>query len=200
MKRISKKQVYTYARACSFQHRLLARPEKTNIYILFLISLLSMTTALTFGQNLKGDSTNNTIILFVCEHGAARSTIAAAYFNKLAKERGLNYKAIFRGINPDTTLSKDAKKGLIEDGFNVSGWRPELVGKNDINTAAEIITLDCKLNANDSLSKPVYYWSGVPPISQDYQAARNYILQKIRLLIEELEQGKADIKIRQKTN
>ena len=29
-------------------------------------------------------------ILFVCEHGAARSPIAAAYFNKLAENQGLD--------------------------------------------------------------------------------------------------------------
>lgn len=27
-------------------------------------------------------------VLFVCEHGAAKSVIAAAHFNKIAKERG----------------------------------------------------------------------------------------------------------------
>lgn len=28
-------------------------------------------------------------VMFVCEHGAAKSVIATAYFNKLAAERGL---------------------------------------------------------------------------------------------------------------
>ena len=28
-------------------------------------------------------------VIFVCEHGAAKSLIAAAYFNKLAAERGM---------------------------------------------------------------------------------------------------------------
>jgi hypothetical protein len=32
-------------------------------------------------------------IVFVCEHGAAQSLIATAYFNKLAAERGLPYRA-----------------------------------------------------------------------------------------------------------
>src|SRR5438552_2704780 len=76
------------------------RSGEISIYFLFFILLLNATSTLSFGQNLNKDSTNNAIILFVCEHGAARSTIAAAYFNKLAKEKGLNYKAIFRGINP----------------------------------------------------------------------------------------------------
>ena len=39
-------------------------------------------------------------IIFVCEHGAGKSVIAAAYFNKLAAERGLPDRAIYRGANP----------------------------------------------------------------------------------------------------
>ena len=36
-------------------------------------------------------------VIFVCEHGAAKSVVATAYFNKLASERGLPYRASFRG-------------------------------------------------------------------------------------------------------
>jgi len=36
-------------------------------------------------------------VVFVCTHGAARSPIAAAYFDKLAKENDLNFQAVFRG-------------------------------------------------------------------------------------------------------
>jgi len=43
MKRILNKQAYTNAIVCSFQRRLLARPEKISIYILFLILLLTGT-------------------------------------------------------------------------------------------------------------------------------------------------------------
>ena len=36
-------------------------------------------------------------VLFVCEHGAAKSVIAAAEFNRLAEQRGLAWRATFRG-------------------------------------------------------------------------------------------------------
>jgi hypothetical protein len=51
-----------------------------------------------YGQGSKVQTANERTptILFVCEHGAAKSVIAAAYFDKLAKERGLNYRAVFR--------------------------------------------------------------------------------------------------------
>jgi arsenate reductase len=59
---------------------------KKIIFTLFtiLITLHSM------AQNKK--------VVFVCEHGAAKSVIAAAYFNKLAKERNLPYEAVCRGM------------------------------------------------------------------------------------------------------
>ncbi|MGH9334858.1 MAG: hypothetical protein ACRD21_14045, partial [Vicinamibacteria bacterium] len=40
-------------------------------------------------------------VVFVCEHGAAKSVIAAAHFNRLAKERELPFRAISRGTVPD---------------------------------------------------------------------------------------------------
>ena len=81
-------------------------------------------------------------ILFVCEHGAARSTIASAYFNKLAEEKEISYRAIFRTTNPDSTLMPTAIKGLTEDGFDISNWTPKLVSQTHINSASEIVTID----------------------------------------------------------
>jgi arsenate reductase len=35
-------------------------------------------------------------IVFVCEHGSAKSVIAAAYFNRIVKERNLPFEAAAR--------------------------------------------------------------------------------------------------------
>ena len=123
-------------------------------------------------------------ILFVCELGAARSTIAAAYFNRLAKEQGLDHEAIFRATNPDSALKPGAIKGLTEDGFDITNWTPRLVSQTDINSAYQIVTFDC--NLPDKLSKPVTQWNGIPPISNDYSLARDQILEKVQQLINEL--------------
>jgi arsenate reductase (thioredoxin) len=129
---------------------------------------------------------DNQTILFVCEHGAARSTIAAAYFNKMAKEQGVNYKAVFRGTSPDTVLTLGTKKGLMEDGFDVDTWKPLLVTQWDINRASQIITFDCLLPTKGNLNKPVNQWNGIPAISKDYKIARNEIVEKVKMLILEL--------------
>jgi arsenate reductase (thioredoxin) len=129
--------------------------------------------------------TSKPIILFVCEHGAARSVIASAYFNKLAKEKNLNYKAIFRGTNPDSTLSAATAMGLTKDGFNTLAWKPLLVTQADLNTASQVITFDCTMPFESS--KPFAKWNGVPSINKDYDAARNEILKHVQLLIQGLE-------------
>ena len=127
-------------------------------------------------------------ILFVCEHGAARSTIATAYFNKLAKEQGLNYRAIFRATNPDSALTPATIVGLKEDGFNINNWTPRLVSQTDIDSASQIVTFDCKLPG--SVSKPVIRWDSIPPVSKDYNVARNKIAEKVQQLINELAKKK----------
>lgn len=125
-------------------------------------------------------------ILFVCEHGAARSTIATAYFNKLAEEQGLNYRAVFRATNPDSTLMPATIKGLTEDGFDISNWTPKLVSQTDINNASEIVTFDCNIPAPDSSSKPLVQWNGIPPVSKDYNLARDQIVENVQQLINDL--------------
>jgi hypothetical protein len=57
-------------------------------------------------------------VIFVCEHGAAKSVIATAYFNKMAAERGLPDRATSRGANPQAELSVSALKGLKEDSWD----------------------------------------------------------------------------------
>jgi arsenate reductase (thioredoxin) len=129
-------------------------------------------------------------ILFVCEHGAARSTIAAAYFNKLAQEQGLNYQAVFRGTSPDSVLTMGTKKGLIEDGFDVTSWKPLMVTSKDISTASQVVTFDCTLPSMETVKKPISQWNGIPPISKDYKAARNEIVGKVKELLSELAKQK----------
>ena len=64
-------------------------------------------------------------VLFVCEHGNVKSLMAMSYFNRLAEERGLPYRAVSRGTAPDsTTVPPKIVEGLKKDGFDVSGFHP----------------------------------------------------------------------------
>src|ERR671912_542532 len=72
-----------------------------------LIAIASLLTLTLVAQEKK--------IIFVCEHGAAKSVIAASYFNKMAKERNLDYVAECRGTFPDSVVAPGVKEGLTND-------------------------------------------------------------------------------------
>ncbi len=84
-------------------------------------------------------------ITFVCEHGAAKSIIAASYFNKLANEKRLNIQAIARGTNPDEVLSPKAIQGLAEDGLQATESVPQKLLTEEVKSAQKIITF-CELS------------------------------------------------------
>jgi arsenate reductase (thioredoxin) len=134
----------------------------------------------------QAQATLKPTVLFVCEHGAARSVIAFAYFNKLVKERGLDYQAVFRGTSPDTVLTAATIAGLTKDGFAIKNWKPLKVTQADVARASQIVTFDCVLPNDIQLDKPPSKWDGIPAISKDYDNARNKILDPVKILIEEL--------------
>jgi protein-tyrosine-phosphatase len=158
--------------------------SRRNMFLVMflLISLFSCKHTSTNHKKIK----DMPEILFVCEHGAARSTIATAYFNKLAKEQGLNYRAVFRATNPDSTLMPAAIKGLTEDGFDISNWTPKLVSQTEIDRASEIVTFNCNIPVSANSSKPPVPWNEIPPVSEDYDLARDQIVRNVQKLINDL--------------
>ncbi len=124
-------------------------------------------------------------IVFICPHGAARSPIAAAYFNKMATEQQLNYHATFKGTEPGKTLSTRTVEGLTDEGIDIKGWKPTLVSKNDINNAYKVITFDCEVPMKNS-SALEEQWDGTPSPSKEYDDYTNLIKTKVKELIENL--------------
>lgn len=130
-------------------------------------------------------ATNSKEVVFICPHGAARSPIAAAYFNKLTKEKNLNYHAVFRGTEPDATLSSRTIEGLTAEGIDISGWKPELVSAEDIKAAYKIVTFDCKVSADNSNALQEQ-WNGTPSPSKEYENYTALVKQKVKQLVEQL--------------
>ena len=78
-------------------------------------------------------------ILFVCEHGAAKSIIAATYLNKFARDKGLRIEALARGTNPDAGLSGYAVAGLLADGLVPSQLAPQKLSAEELEAADRVI-------------------------------------------------------------
>ena len=129
------------------------------------------------------------VIVFVCEHGAAKSIIAAAYFNKLAGEWNLRYRAIARGTAPQEQISVSAAKGLEADGLTATEQKPAGLTKGDLPGAVRVVAF-CSLPEEFHKSVPVEEWNDVPTVSEDYGKARDTIVEHVKRLLDELESKK----------
>ena len=124
-------------------------------------------------------------IVFVCEHGAAKSVIATAYFNKLAAERGLPYRATFRGTTPQDELSVRAVAGLKEDGIAVPLGKPAAITDADVANATHIFAIGCTLPDKVRRSGKADDWSDVPD-DNGYGPMRDAIVRHVRELLDGL--------------
>jgi len=153
---------------------------------IFLGALVALPAFLGLAQE-SGEAAPQ-VVLFVCEHGSAKSVIAAAHFNRLASEKGLPYRAITRGVNPDQEISSRIVGGLAGDGLDVSGWKPQKISDADVDNADRVITLACSLPKKES-SKAVKVteWNDVPE-GAGYEAARKAIVDRVTELLNTLAQ------------
>jgi protein-tyrosine-phosphatase len=126
-------------------------------------------------------------ILFVCEHGAAKSVIAAAYFNQLAAERGLRERATYRGASPQAELSVATLKGLREDGLTLPTAKPSPITSDDVRGATHIFAIGCSLPGRAASSGKAENWTDVPEVSDGYPASRDAIKKHVERLIDELQ-------------
>ena len=123
------------------------------------------------------------IIVFVCEHGAAKSVIAAAYFNKLSLETGLQIQAVARGTDPARELSAKAITGLQTDGLTPTESFAQKLSLAEIELAQRVVSF-CALPEEYGQKAVVEQWEDVPPVSENYEKARDAILKRLNLLIE----------------
>ena len=122
-------------------------------------------------------------VIFVCEHGAAKSVIAAAYFNRLAEQNGLSLRAAARGTNPDLELSPKALQGLAADGLEATEKFPRKLSEDELESAQQIISF-CELPEKYGVTIRVEQWSDVPPVSEDYEKARDAIITHLEQLLD----------------
>jgi arsenate reductase len=124
-------------------------------------------------------------VVFVCEHGAAKSGIATAYFNKMAAERGLRARATYRGVNPQAELSADALKGLRDDGLPVPREGPSAISAADVDKATVIFAIGCTLPPRAVASGKADSWNDVPG-DQGYAAMRDAVKKHVERLVADL--------------
>jgi protein-tyrosine-phosphatase len=133
----------------------------------------------------KGPAAREQVVVFVCEYGMAKSVIAAAHFNRLARVRNLKMRAIARGANPEDEIHSRVLTGLRADDL-APGEKPTKLSEGDLVGASRIVTF-CKLPETYYKKVTVEEWDDVPPVSEDYQKARDAILHHIERLLDKLQ-------------
>ena len=133
----------------------------------------------------QGSDVNNSTIVFVCLHGSVKSQVAAAHFNKVARERGLPYTAISRGIQIDNSIPAGIRDGLSRDGLAPTDEVPHQLTTAEASRATRVVAFDAVPDEKKGTSD-VTYWSDVPPATKDYTAARTAITRHIDELVSTL--------------
>src|SRR5262245_49129383 len=160
--------------------------KKIVTYPVVLIAIVMFSLSVNGrAQEAVKETEQTPVIIFVCEHGAAKSILSAAIFNKLAGERRLNLRAIARGTNPDPEISPKVAAGLRADGLASSEPAPKKISKADLVGARRVITF-CTLPDDYPGSIRVENWDEVLPAIEDYGKARDKLAERIGRLLEEL--------------
>lgn len=124
-------------------------------------------------------------VLFVCEHGAAKSVFAASYFNFLAERENLNIRAVARGLDPDADVAESVRAGSEAEGIPLCAINPMQLTPDDVNAADKVVAFDlssAQLGMRDSHQA----WDGVPSLKQEFESGSTEIKARVEALVAEL--------------
>ncbi len=131
-------------------------------------------------------------VLFVCVHNAGRSQMAAALFNTLAAERGLDWVAESAGTEPADRVHPEVVEAMGELGIDLSGARPRLLTNDAVEAADRVIAMGCQVDAGVCpaiLFRGVEDWGlpdpkGRPPA--EVRQIRDEIRRRVEALLDQL--------------
>src|SRR5262249_53679345 len=115
--------------------------------------------------------------------------MAAAHFNRIAKERGLPYTAISRGIELDSAIPPRIREELNQEGLTPLNDVPQPLTAAEAAGAVKVVACDT-VPENNRGHAEVNYWSDVPANARPYSALRDSIVHHIDDLVRESLQGK----------
>jgi len=122
----------------------------------------------------------------MCPHGAAKSVLASAYFQKLAKERGLNVRVVTAGTDPDAQVSPAVASHLAGAGYPLPISTPQKIDAAEFENADVVISLGCDLTGLPAARGMLLRWDEVPGPGENFAASDAAIRARVVALIDEL--------------
>jgi arsenate reductase (thioredoxin) len=127
-----------------------------------------------------------THVLFMCPHGAAKSVLAAAYFTRLAKERGLDVRVDSAGTEPDAAVAPAVATHLKKNGYEIPIAKPRQATADDVATHDVVVSMGCDLKGLPKPKGTLLNWDDVPGPGEDFARADDAIKKRVTALVEEL--------------
>ena len=125
-------------------------------------------------------------VVFVCQHGAAKSVLAAALLERLAAEQGLPLRALARGTEPEPQVAPPVVAGLLANGIDVTAWQPRPVTPGDLAQAWRVVSFGPNLSHIGPAGTLVEVWDDIPTVADDLQAAQEAIADRLSTLLQDL--------------
>lgn len=123
-------------------------------------------------------------VVFICQHGAAKSVLAAALLERLAAEQGAPLRALARGTEPEPQVAPAVAAALLAEGVDVDAWQPRLVTHDDLAPAWRIISFGPNLSHLLPEGALVETWDNIPAVADSFPAAQAAIAARLPELIQ----------------
>jgi arsenate reductase len=153
------------------------------------VEVVALLIGLTLGAATPAEqarpASNTPVVLFMCPHGAAKSLLASAYFQKMAKDRGLNVVVDSAGTDPDPLLAPAVVAHLTKNGYTIPIAKPRRVTAADLAKADVVVSMGCDLSGLPVRKGALRAWD-VPDLSAGFTRADDEIRARVIALVEEL--------------
>ena len=146
--------------------------------------MLSALAASLLGACASPRRNAQSVVLFVCQFGTAKSAIARELFRRRIAQRHLAITAFSRGLTIEDHLTPQLRQRLADDGINPEFDRPQVLGLRDWQRATVIVAFN-PLPAAVPRAK-IRDWTDLPSITDDYANTRAILDRRLEALIDEL--------------
>jgi len=121
-------------------------------------------------------------VLFVCQHGSAKSVLAARHLQELAASRGVAIECLAAGLDPDDAVPPHVVSGLSGDGLDFDGTKPRLLTRALVDRATHVVSFACVVGSEAPTH--IIEWNDIPAVSDGYAAARDAIVARLQPLLD----------------
>ena len=146
--------------------------------------MLSALAASLLGACASPRRNAQSVVLFVCQFGTAKSAIARELFRRRVAQRHLAITAFSRGLTIEDHLTPWLRQKLADDGINPEIDLPQVLGPSDWQRATVVVAFNPLPPAVPRAK--VRDWTDLPSITDDYANTRAILDRRLEALLDEL--------------